>query len=88
MLGKRFYSPAVIQGWMIVIYEIQHRFNDNAVANMKQGLLDSFEEVGMYPLDLFPYFSRSSTLSPIKAFSAVKRTRSSCARTVKATLPM
>ena len=49
MLGKRFYSPAVIQGWMIVIYEIQHRFNDNAVANMKQGLLDSFEEVGMYP---------------------------------------
>lgn len=48
MVGKRFYRPAAITGWAVVIYGGQQRFNASAADNMVNGLLTSFDEVGTY----------------------------------------
>lgn len=48
MVGKRFYRPAAITGWVVVIYGGQQRFNSSAADNMVNGLLTSFDEVGTY----------------------------------------
>ncbi|THH11493.1 hypothetical protein EW145_g610 [Phellinidium pouzarii] len=45
MIDRRFYRPAEIKGWIVVVYERQQRFNQNAAQNMIEGLLASFRDV-------------------------------------------
>lgn len=57
MVGKRFYRPAAITGWVVVIYGGQQRFNSSAADNMVNGLLTSFDEVGTYSCYLRAIFA-------------------------------
>lgn len=46
MVDKKFYQPANITGWMVIIYEGEQRFIPANAKDMIQGLLGSFKEVG------------------------------------------
>lgn len=46
MVDKKFYQPTTIKGWVVVVYERQQRFRQEAADDMIKGLLDSFKEVG------------------------------------------
>ncbi|KAH0839868.1 argonaute-like protein [Lanmaoa asiatica] len=45
-IDKRFYRPASIERWIVVIYERQQRFNQQAAQDMIDGLLRSCNDVG------------------------------------------
>lgn len=46
MVDKKFYQPAKVEGWVIVIYENQGRFGDAKVKGLIDGLVRGCEEVG------------------------------------------
>lgn len=46
-VDKRFYSPAIIDRWVVVVYERQQRFNQQSADEMTSGLLTSCRDVGM-----------------------------------------
>ena len=46
MVDKRFYQPADINGWVVVIYEVQSRFHMGSAREMIQGLIAACKEVG------------------------------------------
>ncbi|KAN0097521.1 Piwi domain containing protein [Tylopilus felleus] len=54
MIDKRFFRPATIERWMVVIYERQQRFNQQAAQDMIDGLLRSCRDVGMKVNDTSP----------------------------------
>src|SRR6267154_4084641 len=45
-LDKRFFKPASIDRWIVVVYERQQRFNPQAAQDMIDGMLKSFRDVG------------------------------------------
>lgn len=45
-IDKRFYRPASIDRWIVVVYERQQRFNQQAAQDMIDGLLRSCSDVG------------------------------------------
>ncbi|PBL02679.1 argonaute-like protein [Armillaria gallica] len=47
MVDKRFFRPAQVGVWAVVIYEQRNRFDDRACAEMVQSLSRSCREVGM-----------------------------------------
>ncbi|KAF8076456.1 argonaute-like protein [Lyophyllum atratum] len=47
MVDKRFFKPATITGWCIIVYEQQRRFGENAAQDMIAGLTASFQDVGI-----------------------------------------
>ncbi|KAF8138405.1 argonaute-like protein [Boletus edulis] len=54
MIDKRFFRPANIDRWMVVIYERQQRFNQQAAQDMIDGLLRGCRDVGMKVNDSNP----------------------------------
>ncbi|KAI0921048.1 hypothetical protein AcV5_001233 [Taiwanofungus camphoratus] len=47
MIDKRFFKPAVIERWAVVIYERPQRFRDDNVQDMIQGLISACNGVGI-----------------------------------------
>ncbi|KAF7292384.1 Argonaute-like protein [Mycena chlorophos] len=47
MVDKRFFKPVTIERWVVVVYEQQRRFNDQAAQDMIQGLVNSCRDVGI-----------------------------------------
>ncbi|KAF9464484.1 argonaute-like protein [Collybia nuda] len=47
MVDKRFFKPVEIPRWVVVIYEQQRRFGDNAARDMIAGLVSSCRDVGI-----------------------------------------
>lgn len=47
MVDKRFFKPVAIERWVVVIYERQARFNENAARDMVNGLVGSCRDVGI-----------------------------------------
>jgi len=45
-VDKRFYKPAAIERWVVVVYERQQRFNQQSADEMTAGLLASCRDVG------------------------------------------
>lgn len=45
-VDKRFFKPAEVTGWVVVVYEQQARFGDAAARDMISGLTRSFQDVG------------------------------------------
>jgi eukaryotic translation initiation factor 2C len=45
-VDKRFFKPVEIPRWVVVIYEQQRRFGDNAARDMITGLVASCRDVG------------------------------------------
>ncbi|KZT39639.1 argonaute-like protein [Sistotremastrum suecicum HHB10207 ss-3] len=54
MVDKKFYQPAKVEGWIIVIYENQGRFGDQKVRGLIDGLVRGCEEVGISGMDRNP----------------------------------
>ncbi|KIK94706.1 hypothetical protein PAXRUDRAFT_827744 [Paxillus rubicundulus Ve08.2h10] len=54
MIDKRFFRPAAIERWAVVIYERQQRFNQQAAQDMIKGLVHGCNEVGMKVSDTAP----------------------------------
>ena len=50
-VDKRFYKPAVIERWVVVVYERIQRFNQQNADEMTAGLLASCKDVGKWCLD-------------------------------------
>jgi eukaryotic translation initiation factor 2C len=46
MVDKKFFQPSVINGWIVVIYELQSRFNQQAAQELIAGLATAAREVG------------------------------------------
>jgi len=46
-VDKRFYKPASIDRWVVVVYERQQRFNQQSADEMTAGLMASCRDVGM-----------------------------------------
>ena len=46
MVDRKFYQPSVVSGWVVVIYELQSRFNLQAAQDMIAGLAAASREVG------------------------------------------
>lgn len=57
MVDKRFFRPATIERWVIVVYERQQRFNQQAADEMTAGLLASCRDVGIIVRDTNPLVS-------------------------------
>ncbi|KAG6837428.1 hypothetical protein H0H93_009522 [Arthromyces matolae] len=54
-VDKRFYRPAEVLEWCVVVYEQQGRFGEKAVRDMVDGLTASFRDVGIrFPANYFP----------------------------------
>ncbi|KAI0314809.1 Piwi domain-containing protein [Amylostereum chailletii] len=47
MIDKRMFQPSTIGKWIVVIYERQQRFNQNAAEDMVNGLMAAAQAVGM-----------------------------------------
>ncbi|KAJ7368370.1 argonaute-like protein, partial [Mycena albidolilacea] len=47
MVDKKFFKPAAIERWVVVVYERQGRFNDQAAQDMMKGLCGSCCDVGI-----------------------------------------
>ncbi|GLB33868.1 putative argonaute family protein [Lyophyllum shimeji] len=47
MVDKRFFRPATITGWCVIVYEQQRRFGEGAAQDMIAGLTASFQDVGI-----------------------------------------
>jgi len=47
-IDKRFYNPAAIDRWIVVVYERQQRFGQQAAQDMIAGLVQGCTEVGMW----------------------------------------
>jgi len=45
-IDKRFFKPATIEKWIVVIYERQQRFTQQSAQDMIDGMLRSFKDVG------------------------------------------
>ena len=45
-IDKRFFRPASIERWIVVVYERQQRFNQQAAQDMIDGLLRCCRDVG------------------------------------------
>ncbi|EGO01883.1 hypothetical protein SERLA73DRAFT_177463 [Serpula lacrymans var. lacrymans S7.3] len=54
MVDKRFYRPASIDRWVVVVYERQARFNQQAAQEMISGLMSSCASVGINVNDTAP----------------------------------
>ncbi|KAF9226544.1 argonaute-like protein [Gyrodon lividus] len=54
MIDKRFFRPASIERWLVVVYERQQRFNQQAAQDMINGLLQSCKDVGIKVNDTAP----------------------------------
>ncbi|KAG9317400.1 argonaute-like protein [Chiua virens] len=54
MIDKRFFRPATIERWTVVIYERQQRFNQQAAQDMIDGLLRCCSDVGIKVNDTNP----------------------------------
>lgn len=54
MIDKKFYSPASIDKWVVVVYERQQRFNANNVREMVEGFVAACRDVGMVVKDPNP----------------------------------
>lgn len=46
MVDKKFFQPSVVNGWVIVVYELQSRFTLQAAQEMIAGLVSAAREVG------------------------------------------
>jgi eukaryotic translation initiation factor 2C len=46
MVDKRFFQPAEVNGWVVVIYEVQSRFTMANAKDMIGGLIQACNEVG------------------------------------------
>ncbi|RDB22690.1 Protein argonaute-2 [Hypsizygus marmoreus] len=47
MVDKRFFRPAEITGWVVIVYEQQRRFGENNAQSMIAGLTASLQDVGI-----------------------------------------
>ncbi|KAJ7904588.1 argonaute-like protein [Mycena olivaceomarginata] len=47
MVDKKFFKPVAIERWVVVVYERQGRFNDQAAQDMIKGLCGSCSDVGI-----------------------------------------
>ncbi|KAK7061790.1 hypothetical protein R3P38DRAFT_3490883 [Favolaschia claudopus] len=47
MVDKRFFKPVVIERWVVVVYERENRFNNQAAQDMINGLCASCRDVGI-----------------------------------------
>lgn len=47
-IDKRFYNPAAIDRWIVVVYERQQRFNQQSAQDMIAGLVQGCTEVGTW----------------------------------------
>ncbi|KAG5649009.1 hypothetical protein DXG03_000358 [Asterophora parasitica] len=55
MVDKRFFRPAEVTGWCVVVYEGQQRFDERAANDMIAGLTASFRDVGIrFPANYTP----------------------------------
>ncbi|KAG6333722.1 hypothetical protein ID866_5365 [Astraeus odoratus] len=54
MIDKRFFRAASIERWIVVVYERQQRFNQQAAQDMIDGLVRSCRDVGMRVNDTSP----------------------------------
>ncbi|KAH7887674.1 argonaute-like protein [Phlebopus sp. FC_14] len=63
MIDKRFFRPANIDRWIVVIYERQQRFNQQAAQDMIDGLVRSCNAVGMLVNDNNPIITWQNGLS-------------------------
>jgi len=54
MIDKRFFRPASIERWIVVVYERQQRFSQQAAQDMIDGLLRGCSDVGMKVNDTSP----------------------------------
>lgn len=54
MIDKKFYKPATIKAWVIIVYERQQRFPPNAVNEMIDGIMRSCADVGIPVLNKTP----------------------------------
>ncbi|EPQ59451.1 argonaute-like protein [Gloeophyllum trabeum ATCC 11539] len=54
LIDKKFYSPASIDKWVVVVYERQQRFNANNVREMVEGFVAACRDVGMVVKDPNP----------------------------------
>ncbi|KIM90880.1 hypothetical protein PILCRDRAFT_811377 [Piloderma croceum F 1598] len=57
MVDKRFYKPASIDRWVVVVYERQQRFNQQSADEMTAGLMASCRDVGIVIKDPNPLIS-------------------------------
>ncbi|KDQ64588.1 hypothetical protein JAAARDRAFT_116696 [Jaapia argillacea MUCL 33604] len=55
-VDKKFFRPANINQWAVIIYERRQRFNDNNVQDLIAGLVQACKSVGMGVTDPNPYF--------------------------------
>jgi eukaryotic translation initiation factor 2C len=46
MIDKKFYSPATVENWFVVVYERPGRFEQAQVNDMVQGLIQAGRDVG------------------------------------------
>ncbi|KAG6869248.1 hypothetical protein C0993_000001 [Termitomyces sp. T159_Od127] len=55
MVDKRFFKPAEVIEWCVVVYEQQSRFGEKAARDMIDGLTASFRDVGIkFPANYMP----------------------------------
>ncbi|KAI6035170.1 argonaute-like protein [Pisolithus orientalis] len=54
MIDKRFFRPATIDRWIVVVYERQQRFNQQSAQDMINGLVQCSRDVGMRVNDTSP----------------------------------
>lgn len=77
-VDKRFYKPAAIERWVVVVYERQQRFNQAAADEMVSGLLASCRDCGIYLSNeiffyLLMYLNRHSSQGPQPAHPMAER---------------
>ncbi|CAL1700780.1 unnamed protein product [Somion occarium] len=54
MIDKKFFQPATIKAWVVVVYERQNRFRDENAKDMIAGLLEACAAVGIVVQDKQP----------------------------------
>ncbi len=72
-IDKKFYQPATIERWIVVIYESQRRFRPENAQEVVNGFVQMFRAVGACMLPLI--VPRAQMLRDTQAFRSGKQTR-------------
>ena len=71
MVDKKFFRPAMIKAWLVVIYERQQRFGPDQVRSLIQGLRMACKETGIAGFDSEPVVRWENGQSNIENVRAV-----------------
>jgi hypothetical protein len=68
---KKFYRPATIKRWVVVIYERQARFKQDLATEMVQAFIQAAQSVGMTVEDKAPLIFWRDPFQEVAAVSSV-----------------